>query len=296
MKKFVLAYVMALASSSLISAPAPKAQEPEQITIKDPAEFYAYQKATTQSDPKAKAVAMESFLQTYPQSATQKVVLDLLVDTYQAERDSDGTFSAASRLLQLDPDNMKAIVYSVFIKKSQGAKTGEAQTLDDAAALARKGLATAKPADVSFDEWKKITGGSYPIFHSAIALDDIASKKDIKAGISEYRTELMLYPPDATKSGPGLWDTLQLAEAYTKPDGEDLVQAVWFYSRAWNFAPAPIQSQIEKKLWYYYRKVHGNMNGLDAVKAESADSLFPPATFVISPATTPAELGGVPHP
>ena len=68
MKKFVLASVMALASIGLVSAPSLRAQDSDQITIKDPAEFNAYQMATTQSDAKAKASALENFLQSYPQS------------------------------------------------------------------------------------------------------------------------------------------------------------------------------------------------------------------------------------
>jgi hypothetical protein len=83
MKKFVFASVMALASISLVSAPTLRAQDSDTISIKDPAEFNAYQMATTQSDPKAKASALESFLQTYPQSVVKKAVLDLLMDTYQ---------------------------------------------------------------------------------------------------------------------------------------------------------------------------------------------------------------------
>ena len=60
MKKFVFASVMALASISLVSAPTLRAQD-SPITIKDPAEYNAYQMATTQTDPKAKAAAPRGF-------------------------------------------------------------------------------------------------------------------------------------------------------------------------------------------------------------------------------------------
>ena len=290
MKKLVFASVLALASVSLVSAPMLRAQD--SIVIKDPAEFNTYQMATSQADPKAKAVALESFLKAYPQSVVKNSVLDSLIDTYQGLQDADKTLSAASRLLQVDPSNMKAIFMSVLIKKSQCAKSQDAQTCDDAGLLAGKGLAAVKPAATSDADWKKLISGTYPVFHSAIALDDITSKKDIKGGISEYRTELMLYAPEQTTTWPsqGLWDTLQLAEAYTKSDSPDhLVQAVWFYARAWNYA-TPIKAQIEKKMNYYYQKYHGNLDGLDAVKTQAAATLFPPGTFVISAAPTPAEI------
>ena len=290
MKKLVFASVLALASVSLVSAPLLRAQD--SIVIKDPAEFNTYQMATSQADPKTKAMALESFLTAYPQSVVKNSVLDSLIDTYQGLQDADKTLSAASRLLQVDPSNMKAIFMSVLIKKSQCAKTQDAQTCDDAATLSGKGLAAVKPAATSDADWKKLISGTYPVFHSAIALDDITSKKDIKGGISEYRTELMLYAPEQTTTWPsqGLWDTLQLAEAYTKSDSPDhLVQAVWFYARAWNYA-TPIKAQIEKKMNYYYQKYHGNLDGLDAVKTQAAATLFPPGTFVISAAPTPAEI------
>jgi hypothetical protein len=289
MKKFVFASVMALASISLVSAPTLRAQDSDQITIKDPAEYNAYQMVITQSDPKAKASSGELFLQTYPQSVVKSAVLELLVDTYQQLTDDDHTLSAASRLLQVDPNNMKAIFYSVTIKKKQCQRTQDSQTCDDAAALANKGLSTPKPAKTSEADWKIQTGAVYPIFHSAIALDDILSKKDVKAGIDAYKQELMLFPPDQTTSGPGLVDTLNLAEAYVKETPPDAVNAVWFYARALNFAPPNFKPAIEKKLDYWYNKYHGGMDGLDDIKAQSAKTVFPPGTLVIKPAPTPAE-------
>ena len=288
MKKLVFASVMALASICLVPAPTLRAQY--SITIKDPAVFNAYQMATTQSDPKAKCGALEGFLQTYPQSVVKKTVLDSMIDCYQAVQDPDKTLSAASRMLQVDPNNMKAILYSVFIKKGQCSKTQDAQTCDDAATLAHKGLLATKSADVTDADWKTQIDAAYPIFHSTIALDDAISKKDFKGAVSEYRTDLMLLTPEQTKVPPGLIDVLYLAEAYTKPDAKDLVQAVWFYCRAWNFAPDAAKTQIEQKIEYYYKRYHGNLEGLDDVKTASAATVFPPGTFVIKAAATPAEV------
>ena len=288
MKKFVFASVMALASMSLVFAPTLRAQD--SITIKDPAEYNSYQTATTQTDPKSKAAALESFLQNYPQSVVKKADLDMLVDTYQRFNDQDNALSAATRLLQVDPNNMKAIYLSVVIKKAQCSKTGDAQACDDAAALAQKGLSVQKEAGVSDADWKKQTDATYPLFHSTEALDDALSKKDFKDAISEYRTELMLYTPDQSQS-MGLNDTLLLAQAYSQPGTtQDLVQAVWFYARVWDFAPSQYKSQIEPKLEYYYKKYHGGLDGLDDLKAKAALTVFIPGDYVLPPAPTPADL------
>ena len=287
MKKLVLASMMALASLSLVPAPTLKAQS--DISIKDPAEYNAWSMANTQADPKAKAAGLESFLTTYPQSVVKTVVLNALLTTYQQLGDSDHVLSTAAKLLQIDPNNPEALYISVFIKKGQCQKTSDAQTCDDAAALAQKGLTSPKPAATSDDDWKKQTAAAYPLYESSIALDDALSKKDFKATVSEYRTELMGLPAEQTTSGIGLVDTLNLAEAYAKLTPPDAVNAVWFYARALAFAPASFKPQIEKKLDYWYNKFHGSLDGLDAIKTQAAATEFPPGTLTITPADTPAQ-------
>jgi hypothetical protein len=292
MKKLVFASAMALAGVSLVSAPMLRAQAPDNsgtIKINDPAEYNAYQMFTTQTDPKAKAAAGESFLTTYPQSVVKSAVLDNLIDTYQSLQDPDKTLSAANRLLQVDPNNMKAIFISVFIKKAQCAKTSNAQTCDDAAALAQKGLSTPKPANVSDDDWKKQTAATYPVFHSTIALDDALSKKDFKSAEDEYTDELKLMTDDQTKTA-GLNDTLLLAQAYSQPGpSQNLPAAIYLYARVWAFAPANYKAQIEPKLEYYYKKYHGNLDGLQDIKTQAQASALPPSTLKIDPAKSPAE-------
>jgi hypothetical protein len=286
MKKLVFKSVMALAGISLVVAPMLRAQD--SIIIKNPAEFNAYQMASTQNDAKTKATQLEGFLKTYPQSVVKKAVLDSLIDIYQGLNDADNELSAASRLIQVDPNNMKGTFYSAILKKGQCAKTQDVQVCDDAAALAQKGLTLAKPDDTSDSDWKKLTGGTYPAFHSIIALDYAISKKDFKAAIAEYRAELMLYTDEQSKT-MGLPDTLQLAQAYLQPGAVDLTQAIWFYARVWNYVPPAFKAKIEPDLERYYQRYHGNLNGLDDVKTQAAATTFPPATFAITPAPTPAE-------
>src|SRR5271165_2044536 len=179
MKKVVFASIMALASMSLVVAPKLQAQD---LSIKDPAEFNAYQMASTQSDPKAKCAALDSFLKTYPQSVAKVLALDQMIDCYMAQQDAENAVKAATQLLQVDPNNLKATLYAVLIKKAQCAKSNgsDAQTCDDASALAQKGMTLTKPASMADDEWQKLTHAAFPIFHSAIALDDGVVKKDWK--------------------------------------------------------------------------------------------------------------------
>ncbi len=290
MKKIVFASVMALASVSLVVAPTLRAQDNSgTIQIKDPAEYNAYQMFSTQSDPKAKAAAGEIFLTTYPQSVVKSAVLDELINTYQSLQEPDRTLNAASRLLQIDPNNMKAIFISVFIKKQQCGKTSEAQACDDAAALAQKGLSAPKPASATDEDWNKQKAALYPVFHSAIALDDAISKKDFKAAQDEYIAELNLLSEDQRKT-TGLNDTLLLAQAYSQPGpAQNLPNAVYEYARVWDFAPQNYKGQIEPKLEYYYKKYHGSLDGLQDIKTQAQASALPPGNFKIDPAKSPAE-------
>src|SRR5215472_5991350 len=156
MKKLVFASVVALASVGFVAGSALHAQDQGgQITIKDPAEYNAYQMFSTQTDPKAKAAAGESFLEKYPQSVVKKAVLDSMLDAYQQSNDPEKVLDTATKLLQVDPTNMKAILYSVMIKKQQCGQKSDAATCDDAAGLAQKGLGASKPAETSEDDWKK---------------------------------------------------------------------------------------------------------------------------------------------
>ena len=63
MKKLVFASVVALSTVGFVAGPMLRAQDQGgQITIKDPAEYNAYQMFSTQTDPKHKAAAGGSFL------------------------------------------------------------------------------------------------------------------------------------------------------------------------------------------------------------------------------------------
>ena len=290
MKKLVFASMMALASIGLVLAPTLLAQQDQKsLSIQDPAEYNAYEMFSTQQNPKAKAEAGEDFLKRYPQSLAKQTVLQQMMEAYQAAGDQDGALSAATRLLQVDPSNLEAIYFSVAIKKAQCGKTSDAQTCDDAAALAQKGLQVTKPAAMAEDEWQKLTAGAFPIFRSAIALDEVISKKDYKDAQQAYTDELKMYNDEQSKS-MGLQDTLLLAQAYSMPgSAQDIPLACWLYSRVWDFAPQAYKNQIEPKLEYYYKKYHGKLDGLDALKQQTQGSLFPPSGWTLAPAPSPQE-------
>ena len=284
MKKVVLASMLVVGCIVAAEAPAVLAQEQgsqsNQITIKDPAEYNAYTNAIGQSTPAAKAAAIESFLQQYPNSVVKKQMLEQLVSAYQATGDTAKTYDAAKRLLAVEPDNVRALTFVVYVDKAQA--NGDQAKLDEAATLARQGLAASKPADMSQADFDKLK----PIFYSAIAAHDLA-KKDYKAEIADITAELKALSPEQTTQQPSLADTYYLGTAYVQEDPKDLVNGIWFLTRAAQYLPEPYKDQAEKAAEYWYNKFHGSMDGFEPIKQLAHDNVFPPASYKPTPAPPP---------
>jgi hypothetical protein len=281
MKKVVLASVLAVASSALYLLPAAVAQDQgsqsSQITIKDPAEYNAYTSAIGQSTPAAKAAAIESFLQSYPNSVVKGDLLAQLVNAYQATGDTAKTYDAAKRLLQVDPNNLRALIFVVYIEKQQA--NGDQAKLDDAAALAQRGENATKPANMNDADFQKLKDVGMPIFYDVIGADDVA-KKDYKDAIAAYTAELhAAKDPAQTTQQPLLADTYALGNAYVQEDPKDLVNGIWYLTRAAQYLQEPYKSTVEKAAEYWYKKYHGGMDGFDQIKQLAHDNVFPPDSY-----------------
>ncbi|MFT4114181.1 hypothetical protein [Silvibacterium sp.] len=308
MKKVVFASLLAFATSTLCTmsaTPVALAQDAagsqsSSITIKDPAEYNAYTNAMGQSAPAAKAAAIEAFLQQYPNTVVKRDMLEQLVHAYQATGDQAKTFDASKRLLQDDPTNLAALTFVVYIEKAQAA--GDQAKLDQAAADAAKGLTATKPASMSDADYQKLKDVSTPIFYSTEAADDVA-KKDYKDAIEAYTNELKaVKDPAATTQQPLLADTYYLGNAYIQEDPKDLVNGIWFLTRAAQYLPDPYKTNAEKAAEYWYKKYHcaqddancqNTLEGFDAIKQLAHDNVFPPDSYkpvAAPPPPSPADL------
>lgn len=288
MKKVVLASMLVIGCIVAAEAPAIMAQEQSsqsnQITIKDPAEYNAYTNAIGQSTPAAKAAAIESFLQQYPNSVVKNQMLEQLVSAYQATGDTAKTYDAAKRLLQVEPSNLRALTFVVYVDKAQA--NGDQAKLDEAATLARQGLNAQKPADMSQADFDKLKSVATPIFYSAIAAADLA-KKDYKTEIADITAELKAVSPQQTTQQPSLADTYYLGTAYVQENPKDLVNGIWFLARAAQYLPEPYKDQAEKAAEYWYNQYHGSMDGFDQIKQLAHDNVFPPDSYKPTPKPPP---------
>jgi hypothetical protein len=290
MKKVLFASLLAVATSALYHPPSAVAQDQgsqsSQITIKDPAEYNAYTSAIGQATPAAKAQAIESFLQTYPNSVVKGDMLEQLLNAYQATGDSVKTYDAAKRLLQVEPNNLRALIVAVYVGKQQAG--GDQAKLDEVAALAQRGENATKPANMSDDEFQKLKDVSGPVFGDVIGADDIA-KKDYKDAITNYQAELhAVKDPSQTTKGLLLADTYALGNAYVQQDPKDLVNGIWYLTRAAQYLQEPYKTQVAQAAEYWYKKYHcaqndakchANPDGFDQIKQLAHDNLFPPDSY-----------------
>ncbi len=300
MKKVVIASLLAVASiapaaQNLLAAPlgnpfvqAPAAAGGVQMA---PAEYKVYNDAISQTTPQTKAPALEAYLAAYPQSAVKNDTLLQIMLAYSSF-DPAKTLTAADNLLQVDPNNLRALTFEVYFRKASADQltdpAAKQAALDKASDYATKGLAAVatKPAEMSDADYASLKSASTPIFYSAIATAAL-NKKDDATAITDFKQELASVPVDqTTKPGPVLQDTFFLGSAYLQSSPSDLLDCAFYVARFVAYAPEPYKSQMLPTAQYCYKKYHGSMDGYDAVTAAAQANLNPPDTFASS--ITPA--------
>ena len=277
------------------TAPASSGTEaPQKEATLQPDEYAAYQKVITATDPAAKAAAADAFLQKYPQSSVKAAVLEQEMAAY-AQSNNPKTLDVAQQVLQVDPNNIQALVLTTTLEKAQGDAATDPSTkqsdFDKAADAATRGLAVTKPANVTDDQWKTLQAQVKPYFYSAIGADAL-QKKDYAGAITAYTNELQAVPPAQTQQpGPVLQDTYYLAQAYYSQQPPDYLKCSFFATRTATFAPDQYKSQFQPLANYCYRKYHGGDDGYDAVKTAAQANVMPAQDFLssVKPAPTPAD-------
>jgi len=267
-----------------------QAAQPQQKTIKDPAEYNAYMSAISAQDPNAKAQALEAFLQQYPNTVVKQETLEQLMAAYQAANNGPKMTDAANRLLQVDPNNIRALALLTFVTRSQAAQSNAQtapQVYAQAAQYAQRGLQAAetmpRPAGVSDADYKKLQDGVKVIFNGAIGMDAL-QRKDY-ATAQKALSAAVAVPEDANN----LQDVYPLATAYLQANPPDYINGLFYAARAVDLSannPAA-QQQINKFAQYYYKKYHGSTDGWDQVLQAAQNSPAPPAGFTITPAPPP---------
>jgi hypothetical protein len=270
--------------------PAQPAAAQQKKEIKDPAEYNAYVGAVQQSDPAAKISGLEAFLTQYPNSVMKEDALEILMGTYQQKGDPNKMGDTAQRLLQLNPNNVRALALLAYSKRV-AAQAGQnpQQNLADAEQYGQKGLAAlqnfTKPEGMSDADYANLKKQMDGIFNAAIGVAAL-QKKDFPTATKSLRVAVEATPTDFSIVYP-------LALAYLQSNPADVVNGSWFAARAASIAPAQMQAQIEKYGKSQYTKYHGSDQGWTDVMAQAKASTtgLPPQGFTITQYVppTPAE-------
>ena len=259
-------------------------------TIKDPAEYNAYVTALNQSDPNAKAQALETFLQQYPNSVVTVSALELLMATYQQTGNAQKVVDSCNRLLQKDPNNLRALALLTYLYRQQAEAGGAnaAQSLQQAAQFAQRGMqaveSAQKPPELAAADWEKLKAQTQVIFAGAAGMAALQQKD--YANAQKFLTV-------AEKSQPNdLRNVYPLALAYLQQKPVD-VRGLWYIARAASLAAgSPAATQIAAYGKSAYTKYHGGDDGWDQLVAQTKTTADPPDGFAIKPAPTPAEQAG----
>jgi hypothetical protein len=270
--------------------PAQPAAPQQKKEIKDPAEYNAYVGAVQQSDPAAKISGLEAFLTQYPNSVMKEDALEILMGTYQQKGDPGKMGDAAQRLLQLNPNNVRALALLAYSRRidAQGGKDPQ-KNLADAEQYGQKGEAAlqnfAKPDGMSDADYANLKKQMDGIFNAAIGVAAL-QKKDFPTATKSLRVAAEAAPTDFSIVYP-------LALAYLQSTPPDVVNGSWFAARAASIAPAQMQPQIEKYGKSQYTKYHGSDQGWTDImtQAKASTTGLPPEGFTITQYVppTPAE-------
>ncbi len=260
----------------------------QQKTIKDPAEYNAYVAALKLNNPAQKAAAMEAFVAHYPKSVVKIDALEQAMAAYQQAGDTNKIENAATRILKVEPNNVRALAIEVFLKRN-AATHGDAAAAAISAVDAERGLQAlahwSKPAGVTDAEFKKLHDQMITIFEGAAGFAAL-QKKDYAKAREHYRKSVALDPNN-------LQDVYQLAvsELETSPLDSN---GFWHAARALKLSAgnAAGQESIGRYGKAKYKKYHGREDGWNAIVARAAKEADVPAGFAetIKLAPTPAEI------
>ena len=259
-------------------------------------EYNAYQKGVTATSPAEKAANFEAYLKQYPNSSVKVQALNQILFAYSQTGDEAKTLDAADRLLAVDPSNLRALTFEVYYRKSDADKLPDPAAkqagLDQAASFAQRGLNATAPAGSNATEFNTLKTRATPTFESAIADDDLA-KKDNAGAITALTAELTTADPkQLTTVGPVLQDEYTLANAYYTSNPPDYLNCAYYAARAGQYAPAPVNTQIQQLATYCFTKYHGSADGYPAFQTTAQSAVTPPATLAstVTPAPKPEDM------
>src|SRR6185437_13726139 len=263
------------------------------------AEYQVYNNANTQTQPAAKAAALDAYLTQFPNSCVKLQTLQALPSLYVQAGDMTKAISAADRVLQLDPNDVTTLAQEAYLHYTAASKVTDADAtkipaerqpeLDQAASFAQKALAAPKPANVDDATFTKFKEQWYPLLDSYIAFAAL-NKKDSADAEDFYKKEFAFVQGDPTlapmlKTPAAAADTYFLATAYYQAQPPDYLNCAFYASRAAGLTQdAAMKTQAGQIAKY-------SDHQYDKLTQLAQANVTPPADLAttITPKPTPAE-------
>jgi tetratricopeptide (TPR) repeat protein len=261
--------------------------------IKNAAEYNAYMSAFNSQDPVQKAQAMESFLQTYPNSVVKEDALEILMQAYQQANNVPKLQETAQRLLQVDPNHVPALALLALSNRTNceqalaqgpnGPVPPSCQATKQFAERALQAMPNWNPPGAQPDAVQKQKQQLTPLLNGAAGFASL-QMKDYPTAV-KYLRAAVENNPRATYA-----EVYPLAVAYLEQNPPD-PQGLFFVARAVDLAQGnPAQAQIAKYGQAKYTRYHGSSEGWDQLLQQAQTSPTPPAGFQVKPAPSPAEM------
>lgn len=303
MKKVLMTVMLAFAIAAASQQPTQSAQPGQaqpgaqpggtpasQKVIKDPAEYNAYITALNTADPAAKAAAMEAFVKQYPQSVVLTDALEQAMAAYQQSGNQAKVEETAKRILQLMPNNIRALAIVVALDRAK-ATSGDKAALQEGCTYDQTGtqqLPTwSKPEGMNDADFEKLKVQMAEIFNGDAGFCALQNK-DYTTARADYLKAIQNDPND-------LQDTYQLAISYLETDPIDL-RGFWYGAKALSLAGGNTATvnAIAPYIKAKYKKYHGKADDWDQFAATTASQTAPPPpdalAKVIPPAPTPCDF------
>ncbi len=258
--------------------------------VTNPAEYKSYVTAVSTQDATKRAQAFEVFLAWYPYSALRMQAFEQAMAAWQAANNPAKADAVAVRLLQLDPDNVRALANRAYSGRTQ-AMSGDDKALPAAVQAAERGMAALpkwqKPAGMIDPDFTRLKMQIVAVFDGTLGFAALQAKDYAKA--RSHFLEAVTVEPES------LPDNYQLAVALLEGKPIDPL-GFWYAARAMTIARAAKNdasaTEIEKYAVASYRHYHGSDEGWAKLVARvAAGERRPPDNFAasITRAMSPSE-------
>ena len=156
----------------------------------NPAEYDSYMAALNTRDAAKRATAMEVFVAWYPGSVLKIEALEQAIAAWHAANQPAKADVMAARLLQVDPDNVRALANRAYAGRTRAA-AGDAAALAPAVAAAERGLIGAaqwqKPVALTDAAFARIREQMAGVFNGTLGFAALQAK--------DYDRRATLLPP-----------------------------------------------------------------------------------------------------